>query len=410
MSVLQDVLMAVDKDDSDENMPSYKRFAYFRFPVGEGKGKYYINVPMTFGVGALARTLVDASKIVLKPYWNEIDPRNTISDKSKMELVLNLVNALINEQESVNRPNPIPINLGALGIVTNLAFSRTAVSPLTGAPYLPTEIAAQDDRSSYKGKYMYQSGPVFDFLTKWSGLGLAGKSPIEIKRWSSDFLGALHDSVLEPINILLDDGNLLDYKNSVGNPKWRQAASMLIDTALIGSLYEKQKDLTTKSFGPAVDAYKSQMMEVDSSIESIKTAYTDGIREKVSEEQIINGIKYNLSSDYENTHRTLLLIGTVDDVNKQIKRLQIDFEDQVGLIEGTTGLSRTQIKTEITKLKRQYDYAKLKLIRLHNREINKAMSEFKKQKLTKEERDQMAEELILFVLGDMNTVKEMIDL
>ena len=410
MSILQDVLMAADNDDSDENTPAYKKFNYFRFPVGEGKGKYYINVPMTFGVGALARTLVDASKIVLKPYWNEIDPRNTISDKSKSQLVLDLVNALINEQESVNRPNPIPISLGALGIGANLVLSRTAVSPLTGAPYLPTEKAALDDRSSYKGKYMYQSGPLFDFLTKWSGLGLTGKSPIEIKRWSSDFLGSLHDSVLEPINILLDEGSLLDYKNSVGKPKWRQAARMLVDTAFVGTLYEKQKDLTTKSFGPAVDAYKNQMMEIDSSIDSIKTAYTDGIRERVSEEQIVNGIVSNLSSDYENTYRTLLLMGTVDDVNKQIKRLQIDWEDQVGNIEGIEGYTPAQIKTEITKLKREYDYAKLKLIRLHNREINKAMSEFKKQEHTKEERDQNAKELLLFVLGDMNTVKKMIDL
>jgi len=410
MSILQDVLMAADNDDSEENTPAYKKFNYFRFPIGKGNGKYYINVPMTFGVGALARTLVDASKIVLKPYWNEIDPRNTISDKSKSQLVLDLVNALINEQESVNRPNPTPISLGALGILSNLVWSRTAVSPLTGAPYLPTEKAALDDRSSYKGKYMYQSGPLFDFLTKWSGLGLTGKSPIEIKRWSSDFLGSLHDSVLEPINILLDEGSLLDYKNSVGKPKWRQAARMLVDTAFVGTLYEKQKDLITKSFGPAVDAYKNQMMEIDSSIDSIKTAYTDGIRERVSEEQIVNGIVSNLSSDYENTYRTLLLMGTVDDVNKQIKRLQIDWEDQVGNIEGIEGYTPAQIKTEITKLKREYDYAKLKLIRLHNREINKAMSEFKKQEHTKEERDQNAKELALFVLGDMNTVKKMIDL
>ena len=368
--ILQDVMMAATDDDSEENTPSYIRFNYFRIPTGTGR---YIPIPMTFGVGAIARVLVDAVKISVKPYWKQIDPRNTLTDKTKMQLISDLFGALVNEQENTGKftfdlPNP-------LAFATNLLDGSNAVSSLTKRPYLPDKQQDINDRTTYKGGYYNRSGQVFDiisqFVDKASG-GFIKKSPVEFSRWSSDFLGTFHDSILEPLNVYLDDeSELLDYKNAIGQPKWFQAARRVADSLLIGSFDMTQDKDIVKYYGPSVDRYKSDLDSINQFYTETQNKYLNLVKEGKSDEQALVILHKELMENYEENYKKQILIPRLDTLTKQLKLEDTKLD---GLIAGYEGSKRTmskaEIKTQATKSKQSTDYEKLKAVRIHNRDMN----------------------------------------
>jgi hypothetical protein len=394
LAILQDVAMRALDDDSEENTPKYIRYNYFRIPTGTGT---YINVPMTFGVGAIARTIVDAAKVMLKPYWEAIDPNHTIPEKSKLELMGDLFSALVNEQEATSK---YTFDLDQpVAMIKNILNSRMATSPLTGASYLPKDIQDLEDRSSYKGSYLNEAGPVFELFGKLP----IGKSPIEYKRWASDFLGTFYDSVLEPANMLFDSNHdMLDYRNAIGSTRWAQAAMKIADSLLIGSLVTTEKKEIVKFYGPAVDQYRQDLNSATSFYKEIQNKFTDYIdQEGMTLEKVVERINEEAYKDLDNVYEIAEVTPRVVMLTDMLKNLDTALADAV-VMEELKNLSKAETATNVTKIKRMYDYEKLKQVRFYNRQTNFIRSS-SGESITEEEKRKIVGEMIADAIGKATT-------
>lgn len=397
LAILQDVAMRALDDDSEENTPKYIRYNYFRIPTGTGT---YINVPMTFGVGAIARTIVDAAKVMLKPHWEAIDPNHTIPERSKLQLMGDLFSALVNEQEATSK---YTFDLDQpVAMIKNILNSRMATSPLTGASYLPKDIQDLEDRSFYTGDYLNQAGPVFELFGKLP----IGKSPIEYKKWASDFVGTFYDAVLEPTNMAFDSNHdMLDYRNAIGKPKWAQAAMKIADSLLIGSLVTTEKKEIVKFYGPAVDQYKQDLNSATSFYKKTKLQFTEYIKEEgMTLEKVVERINEEVYKDLDNAYEIAELAPRVVMLTDTLKNLDAAFQEAV-VLEELKNLSRAETATNVTKIKRMYDYEKLKQVRFYNRQTNFIRSS-SGEGITEEEKRKIVGLMIADAIGKATTTPQ----
>lgn len=397
LAILQDVAMRALDDDSEENTPKYIRYNYFRIPTGTGA---YINVPMTFGVGAIARTIVDAAKVMLKPHWEAIDPNHTIPERSKLQLMGDLFSALVNEQEATSK---YTFDLDQpVAMIKNILNSRMATSPLTGSPYLPKDIQDLEDRSSYKGSYTNQAGPLFELFGKLP----IGKSPIEYKKWASDFVGTFYDAVLEPANMGFDSNHdMLDYRNAIGKPKWAQAAMKIADSLLIGSLVTTEKKEIVKFYGPAVDQYRRDLNSATSFYKEIQNKFTDYIgQEGMTLGKVVERINEEAYKDLDNAYEIAELAPRVVMLTDTLKNLDAAFQEAV-VLEELKNLSRAETATNVTKIKRMYDYEKLKQVRFYNRQTNFIRSS-SGEGITEEEKRKIVGLMIADAIGKSTTTPQ----
>ena len=394
--VLQDAIMNAMGDDYDENVPNYIRYNFFLIPIGNGK---YLPIPMTFGVGAISRSLVDLGKIILEDHYKEIDPNNAIDPRSKAELLTAVLKSFMYQQQTSSE-STFGMTTPVMALVD--AFdSAKAKSSLTGTPYLPAQWADMEDRSAYLGDEKTYAGVVFETIGKIPGL--RKKSPVEIKRWFSDYTGLVYDVFLQPLNILTDT-SLPDYRNSIGDPQWMQASRALVDNAFVGTFNKaiegKAKD-EARFMGRYVDSYRKDMDEyesfINSTAEQIKNSmfqggegssiYTPAYRD--AKEKAIK----TMIDDFDKTLSLRTIIVNGSSVNTNVQNFDLQLKSELKLIETNPFLSQAEIKTRKAQKIEEIDALKLSAVKDYARIRNEELKKDLKSEYTEEEKTRIASNL-----------------
>ena len=393
MLVLQDALLNYLDDDYDENVPNYLRYNYFIIPIGGGR---YIPIPMPFGIGAIARSIVDLSKITLAPYWKAIDPDDTIDPRTKSEVLYAVLQSFMYEQTTSNEST-----FGILAPV-KAAFdaynSAKATSSLTGTPYLPKDIANLEDRSGYTGTTRSEAGLAYEIIGRLPGL--RKKSPVEIKRWLSDYTGLVYDVFISTTNTLIDDG-LPDYRNAIGQPRWAQALRQVVDNALIGN-YNRSKEndrmrytgRSVESFRSDVDSVENFFKNIESGIEkSLKNGGEGGGLNPVAYRNIKEESVKNMLENWDDTLSVSAILPLLETLKKDLKVLDDGLVTDLTYLKYDKTITARERSADSANKIGTTDKAKLEKTILYTRQRNIYLKELSKKKYSDEEKRGIAEKL-----------------
>jgi len=390
MLVLQDSLLNYLDDDYEENIPNYIRYNYFIIPMGNGR---YIPIPMTFGIGAISRSIVDLGKITLASRWNSIDPYDTIDPRTKSELLYAVLQSFMYEQTTSNEST-----FGILAPV-KAAFdaynSAKASSSLTGTPYLPKDIANLENRSGYTGTTRSEAGIVFEVIGKIPLL--TNKSPVEIKRWLSDYTGVVYDVFLNPINTLIDDG-LPDYRNSIGHPRWAQAMRQVVDNAFIGTYDRSKTKDNTRFMGRVVESFRSDVASVDNLLKNVAFGIENSIKEggqggglnPVAYERIKQESVKDMVKNWDETFSVSTILPSLEILKISLKGIDDGLVSKLTQIKFDKTLTAKERSEQSANEIAKADKEKLATTTLYTRQRNINFKELSKKKYSDQQKQNIA--------------------